>query len=339
MHARSWTCALVAIILLGTTDTTFAQPGRGGYGRGPGGRGPGGDGRSGGGMDFFINRMDRNQDGKIERDEISRLPGTFRETLEKNVRFPISREELSKEMPRIMERARERYQRDREERDRDRDRDDDRGRDEDRGRYDRGRGDYGRGDYGRDRRGSRYSTPQKKEPEKVRVTADLPEKYSEGDMNKDGQVALFEWRQWKPKEIPRFFALDANRDGILTPRELVIAEKFPPLDDALALLGDGPEEQESKSSESKKEAPEPSESKSTEEPNKLVVAEARYVFRQLDGNKDGKLTDDEWYKSRGARAGFKRQNINFKRPVDTEGFVAVYPAQRLFPSIPERDLK
>ena len=54
-----------------------------------------------------------------------------------------------------------------------------------------------------------------------RVTVDLPEKYRDRDVNKDGQIGLYEWER---KAFAQFFVMDRNGDGFLTPREIVAAE-------------------------------------------------------------------------------------------------------------------
>ena len=59
-------------------------------------------------------------------------------------------------------------------------------------------------------RNSRQSGPKPRE----RVTLELPSRYTEGDSDKDGQLGLYEWIQWKSRvSIPEFLALDRNRDG------------------------------------------------------------------------------------------------------------------------------
>ena len=59
-------------------------------------------------------------------------------------------------------------------------------------------------------------TPGKRE----RITVDLPAQYVQIDANGDGQLGLYEWPRngWS-----QFMTLDANNDGLLTPRELLQA--------------------------------------------------------------------------------------------------------------------
>ncbi|MFK7820439.1 MAG: hypothetical protein AB8G99_17090, partial [Planctomycetaceae bacterium] len=54
---------------------------------------------------------------------------------------------------------------------------------------------------------------------------ELPEEFSPGDADSDGQIALFEWAAWKRSEMSAFFEIDSNEDGFLTPRELIAAKE------------------------------------------------------------------------------------------------------------------
>jgi hypothetical protein len=50
---------------------------------------------------------------------------------------------------------------------------------------------------------------------------ELPDWFKECDLNKDGQVAMYEWNQKSKEPIAKFLAMDANSDGLLTPDEVV----------------------------------------------------------------------------------------------------------------------
>jgi len=52
---------------------------------------------------------------------------------------------------------------------------------------------------------------------------------------------------------------------------------------------------------------------------------AKYLFRLTDKNKDGKITAEEWSKSR-ARPKFDKAKVTLKLPADEASFVAAYPA-------------
>ncbi len=51
-----------------------------------------------------------------------------------------------------------------------------------------------------------------------------PDWYTDNDTDKDGQVALFEWRKGG-KSIAEFLKLDSNQDGFISPDEMVRAEE------------------------------------------------------------------------------------------------------------------
>ncbi len=48
----------------------------------------------------------------------------------------------------------------------------------------------------------------------------LPSWFKELDIDKDGQIGLYEWRAAE-KDVPEFFGLDFNRDGLITPIEML----------------------------------------------------------------------------------------------------------------------
>ena len=53
---------------------------------------------------------------------------------------------------------------------------------------------------------------------------------------------------------------------------------------------------------------------------------ARSIFRNLDRNSDGKLTTEEWHRSRSTRTKFENANITLDCPTDVETFVKRYLA-------------
>jgi hypothetical protein len=54
-----------------------------------------------------------------------------------------------------------------------------------------------------------------------RLPEGLPSWFKEWDLNSDGQVALYEWRQKSTDPVGKFLAMDANDDGLLTPDEVM----------------------------------------------------------------------------------------------------------------------
>lgn len=221
------------LVFFGLMNLAQAQPGRGGD---PGAM-----------ADRFFGMMDRNRDGRLDDEEVRRMPGPMRDAMQRmgaDFRRGLSRDRFAEIMPRAMEEMRrsresgggfggppgggygDRGRGD----DRDRDRDSRYG-DRDRGGYgdrgdDRGRDDY-RSRYDDRSRDSRYSSSSRgdsrgrssrRTPEPPpRVTMDLPESWKVADLDQDGQIGLYEWDR---KKYAEFFALDTNHDSLLTPREI-----------------------------------------------------------------------------------------------------------------------
>jgi Ca2+-binding EF-hand superfamily protein len=66
-------------------------------------------------------------------------------------------------------------------------------------------------------------TPYRMKPKKP-VTLSLPPAYAEVDADYDGQLGMHEWMMTRRAEIEQFEAMDADFDGFLTPEELQAAE-------------------------------------------------------------------------------------------------------------------
>jgi hypothetical protein len=64
-------------------------------------------------------------------------------------------------------------------------------------------------------------TKVKRAPRKS-IVVNLPEKYSDIDVDNDNQLGLYEWPR---NALAEFFMLDRNNDGFLTPREVLDAAK------------------------------------------------------------------------------------------------------------------
>jgi hypothetical protein len=165
------------------------------------------------------------------------------------------------------------------------------------------------------------------------VTVDLPETWKAADLDKDGQIGLYEWDRKKYKE---FFALDTNRDSLLTPREISRASGASPAPTAAAVAASTVPSSRSTSTKTSKPTPAP--------PSGTPIAAveydaksaegrwAKYVFGRLDKNKDGSLTEDEWNGSAKTRGSFKKHNAQMSFPASFESFaglmVAVQRAER-----------
>lgn len=184
----------------GGTRGGFGGPGqtggtRGGFG-GPGGfRGaPGGGGAPAGGG--FGSRLDTNGDGRIDQNEISRIPDGMKQFMESRgmTLRPGTVEEFSNNMRQQFERSRQ----------------------ESGGSRSDASGSNGSG---ANRTAYTPAAPFRAR-EKQRMTIDLPAKYSELDTDFDGQIGLYEWIVSRRDELELFDDIDADADSFLTPREL-----------------------------------------------------------------------------------------------------------------------
>ena len=333
---------VMAVVIAGFSfDSAIAQPGRGGD---PSEM-----------ADRFFGMMDRNRDGRLDGDELQRMPGPMRDAMQRmgaDFRRGVSRDRFGEMLPRAMEEMR----RGREsggfgggppgggyggppgrggppgygDRDRGDDRGDGRGpsdyrRDDDRSRDSR----YGSSSRGDSRSRSSRSTP-KPAP---RVTVDLPEAWKVADLDKDGQIGLYEWDRKKYQE---FFALDTNRDSLLTPREISRASGASPAPSTTAVAASTIPATRSNATTSAKPvaaAPSGTPIAAVEYDEKSAEGRwAKYVFGRLDNNKDGAISADEWNGSAKTRDSFKKHNAHMSFPANFEAFaglmVAVQRADR-----------
>jgi Ca2+-binding EF-hand superfamily protein len=290
---------IIAAIVLAHTTESFAQ-----YGPS---------------AERFFGFLDRNKDGRIDGEEMNRLPGSMREAM-KNLRIDsrrgISQSDFSRVFPKLMDEMRAV---------REKSggsswgRGGSSGRDYGRGGDDRGRGSYDRGRGGYDRgRDSRSSSSSSKKTV-PRTTVDLPSSYEETDKNKDGQISLYEWERSKFTE---FYALDTNSDGILTPRELTASSTT---SSTASTSRSSSRTYASSRFTSSRNAPSSSSSSGPVKPVKYDSDSsegkwANYIFTALDKDKDGKLTEEEWQKSSRTRRSFERYKAEPKFPIDKESF-------------------
>ena len=163
------------------------------------------------------------------------------------------------------------------------------------------------------------------------MTLDLPAEYAARDLDKDGQLGLYEW---KLSEIADFRSFDVNADGFLTPRELLTggpAEATESTDSG----DDGGSSRNSDTKDSGSSTTKTASTKSAASGDKpastrdaKTVRYAKLTFKGLDKDKDGKLPLEEWGQSARTRARFTKAKVKLKLPIDEAGFIAVYPASR-----------
>ncbi len=327
-------CALCATV---TIDTAVAQRGFGGdRGRDRGGdrgserggdrgRSWGGDrggmsrGREGGRPDFdpkqmagrIAGFMDRNQDGFIDPGELDRMPSTFKDRFKAAGIDPsrgISVKDFSaKTAESIQARIAER---------------------------ENGDGDRSSRRESRDDKGSTKTASGKtvfKQSERKKFNEfTLPEAYAEGDMDHDGQIALFEWAAWKRSDMFAFFELDENQDGFLTARELAEQEKDEQAEGIVfkrerLVVSSGSNVSGSSSrlragGRTSKVTTGPSRSP---DDAKRDAAKASYYFSALDRDRDGMISEEEWARSRTVRGTLERAKIPI-RPMSRESFIENY---------------
>jgi len=193
-------------------------------------------------------------------------------------------------------------------------------------------------------RGGKSKEPQRRK--KIRVTVDLPEDYLDGDRDRDGQIGLYEWKEWRSRSaISAFFRLDRNRDGFLTPRELVYAQADSDDSDSDDSDGDDSSSSEDKSdTASSKTDGGKSSSKSSEDKADTASSKtdggkgsskssaassatsklALRYFPLLDRDKNGKIDGKEWDRSKRLRPMFEKAGADLSKPMSKDEFVAMY---------------
>lgn len=285
---------------------SFGPPGGGP----PGGPPSGGDPRSRFSPDRIFGYMDRNQDGRIDSEELERVPGPLRDRFKQmgvDTSRGLSKEDFSKTFERMREEREQEQERDR-------------GRDEDRRRDEGNRDD------------NRSSTAQKPKtrpvvPEKERVTVDLPSQFSEGDTDGDGQVAFYEWRNWKRAETQNFFEYDHNRDGFLTPKELVKGPKEPvqPVSIGMASTTSRPSTTTSPTASATSTAAtaKPASTGDVDMSSPEAIR-GRNMFRLLDKDRSGNISTEEWQASSRLKPMFENAGVDLSKPMDQNAFITQY---------------
>lgn len=270
-----------------------APPGGGGFGGGPPGGGfgapPGGFGGqpSGGGdrSSRFNSMLDTNANGKIDQEEIDRMPSFVRDMMKSRgieLKPGMSLDDMRNSF-----------------------------------RSGFSGGQPGQpsqpGQSGANGAAAKVLTPYRMKPKKP-VTLTLPPAYSEDDTDFDGQIGLYEWMITRREDMDLFDEMDTDYDGYLTPEELQAAEAAASDQAAVA--------QAPRSRLTILTATGSSKGTGASAPGQNPPGgfpgggspwgggrDPAQSFSRLDGNGDGIVDSNEWQQSRRTRGMFEQAGI------------------------------
>lgn len=283
---------------------------RGGFASGPpagfGGRSPvgfggGPPGSPGGPGGRFGSMMDRNGDGRIDQDEINQMPEGFRSMMESRgmkIQPNTSVEDFRNNMMQQFQKMRAE------------------------GGFGPPGSQPGRPSEDSQANRTEYSPSAPFRPRsKERVTVDLPPKYSELDLDYDGQIGLYEWITARRESIDQFDDIDENYDGILTPLELKLFDETSESGtpqvasfkrDRLTIIGG------SGSSADGKDGRSSGGGKMSKEERAQQESVGKRYFGMMDRDRDGKVSVEEWSVSRRLKPMFEGAGIKIEAMSEDE---------------------
>jgi hypothetical protein len=167
-------------------------------------------------------------------------------------------------------------------------------------------------------------TPYKMKP-KQPITLTLPPAYSDIDTDLDGQIGLHEWMLTRRADIEKFDAMDLDHDGFLIPEELQAADSAAAGTAAVAsterkrltIVNATPTK--AKAGESPTQQPNADPNAAQTNPSRGgwgsgdPIQMASMSFQRLDSNSDGFIDSAEWQQSRRTRGMFEQAGIRLDR--------------------------
>ncbi len=166
-------------------------------------------------------------------------------------------------------------------------------------------------------------TPFKMKPKKA-LTLALPPAYSEVDTDFDGQIGMYEWMMTRRNDLDRFDEMDFDGDGYLIPEELLAVESATAtqtvadasIRQRLVIVSATPTRVRTNAAPGQPGQPSPN-GQSSNSRNPWSSGDpatiAPEIFKRLDGNGDGSIDPEEWQQSRRTREMFEQAGIKLEK--------------------------
>ena len=163
----------------------------------------------------------------------------------------------------------------------------------------------------------------------------LPSSYSEGDIDGDGQIGMYEWKKWKKSALSQFLLLDRNDDGFLTPWELQYTPSSNSSSTVSSSTATTPASSSSRRGTRTSRTSSTSSSPSTTTTTTASVtlptvstdehkAKAVKYFDYMDADKSGSIEPAEWIKGRSVKPVFEAAKVDISKPLTKDQFIAGY---------------